>query len=305
MSFSAKVKAELYGVEVTARHCMIAELSAYVNICGELSAQRGQEIVMLHNESDRLLERAGELIEKLFGFKVRINKHILQVEDHSVAANIITTTGVRSRFEISAEPFINPMVVASVCCKRAYIRGAFLCSGSVTDPQKQYHIEFVSGDYDHAIGLRDLFIGFGIEPRVIQRKNHYVLYLKEGEQIVDVLNIMSAHRALLEFENLRIVKEMRNNVNRVVNCETANLNKVVSAAVAQLDAIRLIEARAGLDSLPPALKQMAEVRLEHPDASLKELGDYVTPPIGKSGVNHRLKRICEIASQLKGEKNYG
>lgn len=299
MSFSAEVKDELYAGELPAKHCIMAELSACINMCGEFSVEEG--LLMIHNESDKLLERAAVFIKALFGYDIGYEKHMLIVSEPEQARNIINTLDVRDRFAFSADYFINPCVIAKVCCRRAYIRAAFLCGGSVADPNKQYHMEFVSGDYDHANELRKLLQGFGIEAKVIIRKNHYVLYLKEGEQIVDVLNIMSAHRALLEFENLRIVKEMRNNVNRVVNCETANINKVVSAALMQIDAIRTIEAKRGLDSLPPALKQIARLRLEYPEASLKELGEYLTPKIGKSGVNHRLKRICEISAQLKGE----
>ena len=124
---------------------------------------------------------------------------------------------------------------------------------------------------------------------------------KEGEQLVDLLNIMSAHKALLEFENLRVIKEVRNNINRKVNCETANLNKIVSASVRQSEAIEYIKNTVGLDFLPDNLRTMAVARLKNPDASLKALGELVDPPIGKSGVNHRLNKICEMASELKGE----
>ena len=137
--------------------------------------------------------------------------------------------------------------------------------------------------------------------KIIERKTYFVVYYKEGEQLVDLLNIMSAHKALLEFENLRVIKEVRNNINRKVNCETANLNKIVSASVRQSEAIEYIKNTVGLDFLPDNLRTMAIARLKNPDASLKVLGELIDPPIGKSGVNHRLNKICEMASELKGE----
>ena len=141
--------------------------------------------------------------------------------------------------------------------------------------------------------------------KIVERKNHFVVYCKEAELIVDLLNVMSAYSALLELENLRVIKGVRNNVNRLVNCETANLNKVISASVRQIEAIEYLARQNRLDQLPDSLKKMAEIRIMYPDASLKELGEKMTPPVGKSGVNHRLKKICEIADKLKGDNNYG
>ncbi|WP_320977374.1 DNA-binding protein WhiA, partial [Enterocloster asparagiformis] len=125
------------------------------------------------------------------------------------------------------------------------------------------------------------------------------VYIKEGSQIVDILNVMEAPVALMELENIRIVKEMRNSVNRQVNCETANINKTVSAAVKQMDDIRYIQAVIGLDGLPDNLREMALVRLERPDATLKELGEALNPPVGKSGVNHRLRKLGILADDLR------
>ena len=149
--------------------------------------------------------------------------------------------------------------------------------------------------------LRDLINEFDFDAKIVARKKNHVVYIKEGAQIVDILNVMEAHVALMNLENVRIIKEMRNSVNRQVNCETANINKTVSAAVRQIEDIHYIEERAGLDSLPENLREIAEVRLKYPDAALKELGTCLQPPVGKSGVNHRLRKIAEIAGKLKGE----
>ena len=184
-------------------------------------------------------------------------------------------------------------MVSSICCRRAYIRGAFISVGSVNDPEKNYHLEFVLADLSAAEQLRDLINAFGLDAKVVERKEHYIVYLKEGEQIVDLLNIMEAPLALMDLENVRIVKEMRNDINRKVNCETANLNKVVGAAVKQLEDINYIEETIGLARLP---------RLEYPDRSLKELGSFLMTPVGKSGVNHRLRKISSIAEALREGK---
>ena len=298
MSFSSEVKNELLQVSDSARHCQIAELTAFVNLCGYYDG----EIFIFLSENTRLLDKISSLVEGLTGSRPEIllyeNKFCARLRSLEDAQKLANITIGKQGYD---RPAINPLAVSSVCCKRAYIRGAFICTGSVSDPRKQYHLEFSNSDYDHANALKGLISTFGIDAKIITRKNHYVVYIKEGEQIVDMLNVMSAHKALLEFENLRVVKEMRNNVNRIVNCETANLNKVVSAGVRQVEAIEYIRKTVGLSYLSPSLEEMARVRLEYPDTSLKELGEKLKPPVGKSGVNHRLKKICEIAENLKGD----
>ena len=187
----------------------------------------------------------------------------------------------------------------SSCCKRSFLRGAFLTSGSMSDPNKSYHFEIVCDEAPLAEQLRELMLSFGLDGKVVERKQHYVVYLKEGSQIVDVLNVMEAHVALMEFENVRIMKDMRNSVNRKVNCETANINKTVSAAVKQTEDIKYIQDANGLDKLPEGLKDVALTRLAYPDATLKELGELLEHPVGKSGVNHRLRKLSEIAEKLR------
>ena len=192
-------------------------------------------------------------------------------------------------------------IVKNEECKRAYIKGAFLGGGSISNPEKTYHLEFVTHDDEYAEDLSKLINQYGLNSKVIQRKSSFVIYLKEGEQIVDLLNIIGAHSSLLELENVRIMKEMRNNVNRLVNCETANLSKTVNAAVRQVESIKLIQNELGLARLPKNLREIAELRLSYPDESLKELGEMLNPPVGKSGVNHRLRRIEKIAEELRKE----
>ena len=186
--------------------------------------------------------------------------------------------------------------------KRERIREAFIQSGSISDPEKFYHLEIVFAEASEAAELKKLLEDFGLEGKIVERKGHFVVYLKEGAQIADMLRIMEASLALMEFENIRIVKEMRNSINRQVNCEAANLGKTISAAVKQIEDIKYICSCVGLENLPAGLAETAKKRLEHPEAPLKELGELMEPPLGKSGVNHRLKKLSELAENLRIRK---
>lgn len=194
------------------------------------------------------------------------------------------------------------VVVKHGCCRRAFIRGAFLASGSISDPEKSYHFEITCASEEKARQLQGIIGTFGLDARIVVRKKYFVVYMKEGSQIVDILNVMEAPVSLMDLENIRILKEMRGHVNRQVNCETANINKTVSAAVKQLNDIVYIRDTIGLSKLPENLEEMARVRLGRPEASLKELGEALDPPVGKSGVNHRLRKLSAIAESLR-EKN--
>ena len=249
---------------------------------------------MLDSENPLLQEKYGLLLAQLFHVNIeeidtlpleRILETI-KMWNQSLRCADITET-------------VNGILLQQTCCRRAYIRGAFLAGGSISDPNKSYHFEIVCREIAQAKQLQDAINSFEMEAKIVERKKHQVVYLKEGAQIVDMLNIMEAHVALMNLENVRILKEMRNSVNRKVNCETANISKTVAAAVKQLCDIEYIKQNAGLDSLPENLKDMALLRLEYPDTPLKELGTYLDPPVGKSGVNHRLRRISEIADELR------
>ena len=306
MSFSSDIKKELLSYNYTGRHCLTAALAAVINISGYVGTRDGHRFIIIHNDNTELIEKTADIIHELFGRSVSIGKgNNIAIEDQSLISEILKATGVKDSADFSVASPIDFYVVSKNCCKRAYIRTAFLCCGSISDPHKHYHIEFVDNDYEHADSLKRLIANFGITMKIVERKNHFVVYCKEAELIVDLLNVMSAYRALLELENLRVVKGVRNNVNRLVNCETANLNKVISASVRQIEAIEYLAHEKRLDQLPDSLKKMAEIRIMYPDASLKELGEKMIPPVGKSGVNHRLKKICEIADKLKGDNNYG
>lgn len=182
----------------------------------------------------------------------------------------------------------------------AAVRGAFLVSGSVSDPNKGYHLEFVTPKETFASLLQSTLRTLGLEAKIFQRKSCFVIYLNEGDSIASLLALIGAHTSILDLENVRVLKETRNNVNRIVNCETANINKSVNAAVAQIRSIELIDREVGLTKLSAALQEAARLRLEYPEATLQELCELSGTT--KSGMNHRLRKIKAIARDISGEE---
>lgn len=288
MSFSGEVKEELARHISNARHCQIAELAAIMHFCGQYGQdERGSFTIGFQTENEAVVRKGFTLLKKTFNIETGL------FLENSEMQEFLQKIG---NFE---EP-VNGMLIKNSCCKRAFLRGAFLGVGSISDPQKGYHLEFACTDEEKAKQLQEVMGFFDIESKIIFRKKYYVVYLKEGACIVDLLNVCEAPVSLMKLENLRILKEMRNSVNRRVNCETANIAKTVNAASRQMEDIEYLEVHYGFQNLPESLQQMAEIRLEHPDMSLKELGECFDPPIGKSGVNHRLRKLSELADKLRG-----
>ena len=178
---------------------------------------------------------------------------------------------------------------------KALTRGIFLGSGSVNNPEKKYHLEIILSSKKNANIIKNLLLKMQIKFKELERKNGYSLYIKEGEEISKFLAFIGANSSVLKFEEIRVIRDMKNNVNRKVNCETANLNKTINAAVKQIDAIKKIKARGNFENLSENLREIANLRLENPDASLVELGQMLKNPIGKSGVNHRLNQLIELS----------
>ena len=312
MSFSGNVKEELSHHLGSARHCRIAETAAIISICGGVMIDsRGRYSLKIHTENLSVARKCFTLLTKTFNIRtdiaIRTNRmkgsvsYYIVVKEHDAALRILQATKLIDQYgEVEEElSVVWTIVIQETCCKRAFIRGAFLASGSMSDPEKSYHFEIVCATREKAEQIQKIMKCFELDGKIVLRKKSFVVYLKEGSQIADVLNVMEAHVALMEFENVRILKDMRNTVNRKVNCETANINKTVSAAVKQIDDIRYIQETKGLDKLPEGLKDMALTRLTYPEASLKELGSLLTPPVGKSGVNHRLRKLSEMAEELR------
>ncbi len=190
-------------------------------------------------------------------------------------------------------------VTEKTCCKRAFLKGAFIGAGTISDPEKEYRFDIICENPEQADFLKTLFESFGISPKITKRREKYVLYLKEGEAISDALNVLEAHKAMMQFENVRILKEMRGSVNRKVNCETANINKAVAASMKQTEDIELILEKKGLETLDENLAAVANARLQNPDVTLAELGNLMTPAISKSAVNHRMRKLSQIAEELR------
>ncbi len=307
MSFSMEVKEELRRKTGNARHCRIAELAALTIYLAHPTADGCLEY---RTETEPVAEQVGVLIEKLFNevpalAKVKNGRqtvHFIRTGGKEITDKMLETMKLTTRVGQEKQWLPDAVLLQRSCCKRAYIRGAFLAVGSVSDPQKSYHFELVFSQRSQAEQMQELLRSFDIEAGIVTRKKASVLYVKEGAQISDILNVMEAHVALMELENVRILKDMRNSINRQVNCETANLNKTVTAAARQIEDIKLIRDTIGFDELKDELKEMAELRLEYPESSLQELGTLLSVPIGKSGVNHRLAKLCEIAEGLKTKK---
>ena len=312
MSFSSSVKDELSRQMPGARHCQIAETAAILSLCGRVKISASDHFwIEIHTENVAVARKYFTLL-KTFNIRTdvsirsginpgRSRTYIVAVREHEEALKVLQAVKlINSQGEIGENlSLIRNVVLQNACCRRAFIRGAFLAAGSISAPEKFYHFEIVCPTEPKAEQLKNIIATFDIEAKIVPRKKYYVVYIKEGSQIVDILNVMEAPVSLMELENIRIVKEMRGSVNRQVNCETANINKTVSAAVKQIEDIRFIQSVAGLSGLPESLQEMARIRLERPEATLKELGEALEPPVGKSGVNHRLRKLSLVAEELR------
>jgi len=310
MSFSGEVKKELCEQISPARHCRLAEISAIIAFCGKLVVDKDQALILkLQTESTILTKKIflllkqvfrvnAELTTKSISAKKNLYELALSAEETALVLEACKLT-VATEEKNGRSLVVEPTIVTKSCCKRSFIRGAFLAAGSVSNPNKAYHFETVVGQEQNGELLCEVMRSFAVDAKMIARKYHYVVYVKEGSQIVDLLNVMEAHVALMEFENVRILKDMRNTINRKVNCEAANINKTVKAATRQVEDILYIQEKVGLATLAEGLEEIALLRTRYPEASLKELGEMLSPPVGKSGVNHRLKKISEIAEELR------
>lgn len=296
MSFSGRIKEELAVHNAAARHCQLAELSAIVSYAGKLGIADGDIQLGIENGNAMVKDKFFRLLDLLFSIRppadgLHGGKALKVLESIKMWD---AKLGCFCNMETADE-----LLVQQACCKRAFIRGAFLACGSMSNPGKSYHFEIVCRTKKQAEQLKNIISSFDVDARIVMRKKSQVVYVKEGSHIVDLLNIMEAHQALMELENVRIVKEMRNFVNRQVNCETANISKTVNAAVRQIEDIEYIRRKKGLESLPDHLREIAALRLEYPDMPLKELGELLSPSVGKSGVNHRFRRIAKIAAEIR------
>ena len=310
LTFSGEVKDELSRHWAEKEHCQIAEIAAIISMCGKVVIDsRERYSIKVRTENVSVARKYFTLLRKTFNIDTETLVSTNKNKGHTIYTVIVKQheDAIRVLREIqlideSGEFIEETSIMRRPCCKRAYLRGAFLAAGSISNPEKSYHIEIVCANRKKANQIRMLINGFRLDSKVVPRKNSYVVYIKEGSQIVDLLNIMEAPISLMKMENVRILKEMRNTVNRKVNCETANINKTVSAAAKQAEDISYIQKTIGLSELPDTLQEVARLRLSYPEASLKELAELSTSEIGKSGINHRLRKLSEIAEELRESK---
>ena len=309
-SFTSEIKKELIRIEAD-ECCNKAELAAIIRMNGLLSMSPPNDTLDIQTESAAIARRIFTLIKKNFSGPVELivrkkiklkknNVYIVRIKNQvSELLDILQIDYEDDGFEQSDLRISYP----KDCCKRAYLRGAFIARGSINNPEtSSYHLEIFNLDQDHNQVLNQLLNEYELRARELQRRNGFIVYIKEAEKIAEFLRIIGANKALFKFEDVRIVRDMRNSVNRIVNCETANLNTTISASVRQVESIKLIDQMIGIDTLPDKLREIAETRLKYPEVPLKELGELLpSGKLSKSGVNHRLKKLEEIADSLKNE----
>lgn len=280
MSFSSEVKQELSSINTYSKSNLIeAELIGYLM---SANIKEENEKIEFITENEFNIERIYKIL-----FKLKIEYEPETRRKTFVAK--INKPNLRNIEDLETEEE-----------KKALIRGIFLGSGSINDPTKKYHLEILLNDKDVAQYIQNILKSFNIKAKILEMNN--TIYIKEGEEISKFLAFIGAQKSVLKYEEIRVMREIRNNVNRQVNCETANLNKTISASVMQIEAINYLKKVKKYEELPTGLQEIAELRLEYPERSLKDLGSLLENPLGKSGVNHRLKKIIEIADEAKKEK---
>ncbi|MFZ3062704.1 MAG: DNA-binding protein WhiA [Actinomycetota bacterium] len=315
MSFSLQVKEELARIEPKKKCCELAELSGLIRIEGALHIGPARHdgpgsSLSLHTSSDSaaVARRILKLVKRRFNLETELTlsqvsrldrrrQHIIYIPPQKGLVSSLQEVGILDR-ESRLNPGIPALLLESPCCAAAYLRGIFLGGGSISEPKRGYHLEISTTNATLAEEVASLMEREGLTVKLRPRKRDHIVYLKDANRIVDFLALLGARNALFEWENLLILRILRNEVNRVVNCETANLGKAARAAVKQVQEINLLDEKRGINNLPPALRDAARARLKHPTATIKELGDALSPPSSKSAVYHRLRRMSKLAQQL-------
>ena len=310
MSYSSETKEELCRLEPDSVCCLLAELSGIISAAGSVIYRGGgDKRLSIETENSSVARRVFRLLRDVFDVQPELvtvrrarlggrSAHRIEIRGDE-ASFVLEGCGIQMMLRRS----VPREVTVRKCCRMAFLRGVFLASGSVTDPEKEYHLEFVLGDEAFAAALQKLIARFDLDAHLTARRQMSLVYLKGQSEITDMLSIFGAQSARFAMEDAFIRKELRNNANRAVNCDSANMERAIAAASRQVQAIgRLIETM-GESSLPPALLQTAKLRIQYPEVSLEELGRLCDPPVGKSGVNHRLRRLEKMAAEL--EENSG
>ncbi|AKP68231.1 DNA-binding protein WhiA [Companilactobacillus ginsenosidimutans] len=306
-SYASEVKKELTGLEVHPEHARV-ELSALIRMNGSLSLQNHHFVLTTQTENPAIARRIFSLIKQKYGMESELlvrkkmklkknNQYLVRLKRNT--NEVLQDLGILDETGLSINTDVTPDILNEDQRMRSYLRGAFLATGSVNNPEtSRYHLEIYSLYESHNADIAEMMNHFGLNAKTTKRRNGYITYLKEAERIADFLQLIGATNSMLKFEDIRIVRDMRNSVNRLVNCENANINKTVAAAERQVENIKHLRDTIGLDSLPQKLQEIAVLRLDNPEVSLKELGDMVpSGAISKSGINHRLRKINQLAEE--------
>lgn len=328
-SFAHRLKNELARNALGKRCCACAELRAFLQLSGKLLLRRNAQGIVLQTRSAALARRLFSLFKFAFGLSPQIffsrnkqlqknNTYFLRILGKKEARRVLSELGFFVFHPRNGRLILKTHLPAASrggsggercltqkCCRRAYLAGVFLAGGSMSNPEAAYHLEIVAPSKAYAGEIIDTMAFFDLAARYFQRKEGFVVYLKGGEKIGEFLRVISASNALLEFENIRVLKGIRNKTNRLVNCETANLTKTAVASWEQINNIRILEEARGLDNLLPSLAQVARLRLKYPEATLRELAAAAIPPLTKSSVYHRLRRIGDLARKIQGGEGWG
>ncbi|MCF0145105.1 MAG: DNA-binding protein WhiA [Eubacterium sp.] len=316
MSFNGQVRQELSRQIAQTHHCRTAELAALLSFCGNILITDEDEIILhFETEQEAVCSVYMQLLKKRFHIESsqvlyeerirnRSSRYSVEIDEPGLVSEILQAVGVMEPDGSFSEekPLEDRTFLQKTCCRRAWVKGAFLSAGVISDPDRSYHAELVCTDAETAESAAEIMTSLGLSAAVSKRGRYSPVYIKEGAQISDLLGMIDARVAMMDFENARILREVRGNINRKVNCETANIQKTADAAAAQIEDILFIRSIGGANVLPPILDEMACIRVKYPQKTLQELGNMLNPPVGKSGVNHRLRRISAIAGQLRREQ---
>ncbi len=313
MSFSMDTKNELAHVEPEKKCCMLAEIAGFIRMCGSIRlVGSGKFYIVITMENPAVARHYKKLIKDYFGIDAELEvgtgsslkkgrAYKLTIGPEHLSEQILRETGilmVKEGMNYISDGIYDGLI-RTKCCRKACLRGLFLGAGTITDPEKGYHIEFSCGSQVLANDVKRLLNSFtDLHAKILERKKTYGVYVKEAEQIIDILAIMGAHSRIFTFEDVRITKEIRNKANRINNCDNANIDKTLQAAEKQISCIKKIQERKGLGILPDKLRETAQLRLDHPEATLQELADMMEPPMKKSGINNRFRKIEQMAEKL-------
>lgn len=317
MSFSNDMKNELLGSFPKSLHCRIALLAGYITICGRYNTDDSKRLAIRveNDELEAYILKLIKIVTDIPSDRIESIKYSNNQKLHHRKLLLENENDIEELFlKCKLKPYVadsdesqkkhdriscDRIVIQKGCCKKAYLKGSFLAGGSMVEPEKSYQTEIAAVTKEAADKLCDILSFLDIKANSVVHKDRYLVYIKEGDSISDLLGVMGASNALMEFENIRIVKNIRNSINREVNCDAANMAKTAKSSAKQVEDIKYIINTVGIEYLTGGLREVAEVRLNYPDLSMKDLGAQFNPPLGKSGINHRFKKISELAEDIR------